>query len=101
MADVLAAPPPLTPAGERIAVAAGDLFFSVYYTLPGAVALQTTSTGNVGIGTSSPSQRLEVAGTVFSSSGGVIIISSIRSGRGGSSGGGSSPSGPYDILWPG
>ncbi|GAB2456378.1 TetR/AcrR family transcriptional regulator [Jatrophihabitans fulvus] len=28
MTDLLATPPPLTPAGERIAVAAGDLFFA-------------------------------------------------------------------------
>jgi hypothetical protein len=48
---------------------AWDLGFKTYVLVPAPVFTALPS-GNVGIGTASPGQRLEVAGTVFSSSGG-------------------------------
>ncbi|MBG8555407.1 tail fiber domain-containing protein [Hymenobacter guriensis] len=51
-----------------------DLAFKTYLTTPAALesvpALTVLASTNVGIGTSTPSQQLEVAGTVYSTSGG-------------------------------
>ncbi|WP_400192155.1 beta strand repeat-containing protein [Hymenobacter sp. B81] len=43
--------------------ASNDLVFTVSYTLPGSPALYSTTSGNVGIGTETPSAQLDVAGS--------------------------------------
>ncbi|RTQ48535.1 tail fiber domain-containing protein [Hymenobacter gummosus] len=51
-----------------------DLTFAVSYQAASVQALYASSTGNVGIGTTAPGQRLEVAGNVLLSGGGSGLI---------------------------